>query len=304
MKYAFLVSIAVFAFLVSCGKKDKKLGQAGKTAGQGQLDCSGKKEETKECKEKAAKAQLDGQTLVDTTPDVAESGSDTAKEVSETIPNVNDKDLKENSKMSIMLSADTSLVADLRVNSDNSDLISTKVICGDLKDPSDIKETNTANPDNLTAIASMILFNDSSIVADLSVNTGDKTVKPKTYMLTCNSGSSVSVSDYIDSNGKSKIKEIEVKQLKIGQQAFELISKGSSKEAGLLTSFECANDDEILKNKVKTVGKKAANRIRLRKGSSVLVHRAVDANEGEKKLKDLGTDAQKEVKFSVVSCNG
>lgn len=304
MKYAFLVSIAVFAFLVSCGKKDKKLGQAGKTSGQAQSDCSGKNAETKECKEKAAKALLDAQTPIETSPDVAESGADTAKEIVETIPNVNDKDLKENSKMSIMLSADTSLIADLRVNADGSDMVSTKVICGDLKDPSEIKDTNIANPDKLTAVTSMILFNNSSIVADLSVNTGDKTVKPKTYMLSCNSGSSVKASDYLDANGASKTKEIEVKQLKAGQQTFELISKGSSTEKGLLTSFECSKDDDVLKNTVKSVGKKAANRIRLRVGSSVLVHRAVDVKEGEKKIKELGTDAQKEVKFSVVSCNG
>lgn len=303
MKTAFLVSIAVFAFLVACGKKDKKLGQAGKTAGQAQLDCSGQKAETKECKDKAAKAQLDAQTVVDPAVEVAESGADAAKDVIETIPNVNDKDLKENSKMSIMLNDNSALIAEMRISADSTDLIATKILCNDLKDPNDIKSVVETNPDNLTTATKIALFNDSTIAVDLNVNTGDKTTKPKSYMLSCNSGSTLKVSDYAEENGTSKVKEVEVKKLKLGQQTFELLAKGTP-DTAVLTSFECVDDEQILKNTVKTVGKKTANRIRIRKGSSVLVTRAIEYKEGEKKIKELGSDAQKEVKFSVVTCNG
>lgn len=307
MKRAFLVSIAVFTFVVACGKKDKKMGQAGKAGGQAQTDCSGKKAETDECKkiaaEAAAKAQLG--TPIDNGEDLAASGADIAKDVVETIPNVNDKVLNEQSKMSITLSDKTALVADLRISADSSDMIATKVLCADIKDPNDLKEVNVANPDDKKDIgAHILLFNNSSIAADLTVNNGDKTVKPKTYLLTCNSSSSAKASDYLDEKGNSKVKEVEVKQLKVGQQAFEIIQKGTSADTGVLASFECTSDSDVLKSKVKMIGKKAANRIHLRQGSSVMVFRAIDVKEGDKKIKELGSDAQKEVKSTVVTCNG
>ena len=76
----------------------------------------------------------------------------------------------------------------------------------------------------------------------------------------------------------------------------------------MLVSFDCNGDDTLLNNKVKTInGKektnKALNRIRLRKGSSVLVRRAFEYKEGEKKLNELGSEAQKEKKLSIISCN-
>lgn len=285
MKYAFLVSIAVFAFLISCGKKDKKIGQAGTTTGQEKLDISGEKSKTEGC------------------VDVAECDVGQDEDVLETIPNSSDKNLEDNSKMSILLNGDTSLVANGLINAENSDLVASKFICGDLKDPNDVKESNVVNPDKLTSLTSIILFNDSSIVVGLNLKTGDKAEKPKTYMLSCNSGSSVKASDYVDVDGNAKTKEIEVKQLIDGEQSFELITKGPSSDVGLLTSVECVNDNDILKNSVKSRGTKIANRIRLRIGSAILVQRAIDAKVSESKIKDLGTDAQKEVKFTVISCN-
>lgn len=308
MKRAFYISIAVFAFVVACGKKDNKVGQAGKISGQAKLDCEGKDKANKTCVDEAAKkaqANQAGAQPLDPNPDVAASGADTPKDVVETIPNVNDKDLKENSKMAITMSDNTALVADLRINADNSDLLTTKVTCADLKDPNALKDIEPTNPDELKDIdASIFLFNSSSIAADLNVKNGDKTVKPKTYLLTCNSGSTAKAADYIAANGSSKLKEVEVKQLKVGQQAFEIIKKGTSVEVGILTSFECNSDEDVLKNRSKVIGKKAANRIHLRKGSSVLVYRATDVKDGDKKIKELGSDAQKEVKYSIVSCNG
>lgn len=307
MKRAFLVSIAVFTFVVACGKKDKKMGQAGKTAGQAQTDCSGKKAETDECKKLAAEAAqkaLVGKTI-DNGEDLAASGAPTAKDSIETIPNVDDNGLKEQAKMSITLSDKTALVANLRVSADSDDMIATKVKCADIKDPNDMKEVVETNPDDLKDIgAHILLFNNSSIAADMTVTNGDKTVKPKTYLLTCNSGSTAKASDYADEKGNSKVKEVEVKKLVVGQQTFEIIRKGTSVDAGVLASFECTNDSDVLKSKVKTVGKKSANRIHLRKGSSVMVFRAVDVKEGEKKIKELGgSDAQKEAKYTVVSCS-
>jgi hypothetical protein len=306
MKRAFLVSMAVFAFVVACGKKDKKVGQAGKTSGQAQTDCSGKKAETDECKKIAADAAQKAQQgkPIDSGEDLGASGADTAKTSIETIPNVDDKGLKEQAKMSITLSDKTALVANLRVNAESDDMVATIVKCADIKDPNDMKEVIETNPDELKEVnAHILLFNSSSIAADMTVTNGDKTVKPKTYMLTCNSGSTAKASDYVDDKGNSKRKEVEVKQLKVGQQTFEIIRKGTSADTGVLVSFECNNDSDVLKSKVKIVGKKAANRIHLRKGSSVMVFRAVDFKEGDKKIKELGSEAQKEAKFTVVSCS-
>lgn len=307
MKRAFLVSIAVFTFVVACGKKDKKMGQAGKTAGQAQTDCTGKKAETDECKkiaaDAAAKAQVNAN--IDNGEGLVASGADKAVDVIETIPNVLDKDLKENSKMSITLSDKTALVASLRTNADSDEMVTTKVICADIQDPKDMKETAETNPDELAEISSSILlFNNSSIAADMMVAKGDKTAKPKAYLLTCNSGSTADASKYADDKGVAKVKGVDVKVLKVGQQAFEILRKASSTEAGTLTSFECAADSDVLKSKTKNVGKKAANRIRLRKGSSVMVFRAIDVKEGEKKINELGTEAQKEAKYTVVTCKG
>lgn len=305
MKHAFWISIALFAFVVACGKKDKKLGQAGKTSGQAQLDCVNKDKDTQKCKEELAKKAQQRDGAVDPNPNVAASGTDTPKDVVETIPNVNDVDLKENAKMAITLSDNAALMADLRINANNNELVSTKVICTDLQDLNNVKDIEAANPDALTNIgAHIFLLNYSSMAADLNVKNGDKTTEPKTYLLTCNSMSSSNVTDYLDpATGQSKIKNIEVRQLKVGQQAFEVVNNGKSPDIGILTSFECNNDDDVLKSRAKLVGKKAANRVRLRKGSSVLVFRAVDMKEGDKKIKELGTEAQKDVKYSIVSCN-
>ncbi|OYZ15970.1 MAG: hypothetical protein B7Y39_16320 [Bdellovibrio sp. 28-41-41] len=307
MKRAFLVSIAVFSFVVACGKKDKKMGQAGKTAGQAQTDCSGKKAETDECKKIAAEAAEKAKISanIDSGEDLAASGAETAKDSIETIPNVDDSGLKEQAKMSITLSDKTALIANLRVSADTDDMIATKVKCADINDPNDMKEVVETNPDDLKDIdAHILLFNNSSIAADMTVANGDKTLKPKTYLLTCNSGSTAKASDYADEKGNSKRKEVEVKKLVVGQQTFEIIRKGTSVDAGVLASFECTSDSDVLKSKVKMVGKKAANRIHLRKGSSVMVFRAVDVKEGEKKIKELGgSDAQKEAKYTVVSCS-
>lgn len=295
MKYWFLVSLAVFAFLVSCGKKDKKKGQIGKTL-NGQLDCNGKDKQNKTCLDKAKAAETGSNTNGGTTGDVAQdpraqSGGD-AKDELETIPNT-----KDFNKMSITLSNKTALIAEMKVDSENKKESATKVICTDMKDLSKLEATDV-NPDEIQSVMSqMFLFNGSSIVADMKINKGDKTTEAKPYLLTCNSGSTTSSASY------EKIAEVETKALKLGQQAFELITVKNS-PTGVLASFECGNDDQILKENQKSMGNKVSNRIRIRKGSSVLVFRNLEYKIGDSTLSKLADEAQKKKQYVVLSCNG
>lgn len=290
MKNWFLVSLAIFAFVVSCGKKDKKKGQIGKTVA-GKLDCAGKDKQNKACPADAS--NQNGGVSGDLAQEkIVPSGGD-PKVTSETIPN-----LKDLNKMSIMLSKNTSLVAEMKIDSENSKESVSKVVCTDVKDLAKLDDVVETNPDELKSITSQfILFNGSSIVTHLKVNKGDQTKPTKLYMLTCNSGSEATVADYANSES------VETKALKLGQQAFELVTL-KDKESGVLTSFECGDDEAILKDSSKSVGKKVANRVRIRQGSAVLVYRATDVKIGEKKLSELGSDAQKKKQYTILSCNG
>jgi hypothetical protein len=295
MKYAFLISIAAFAFIVSCGKKDNKHDKSGKIVAAG-ADCAGKDAKTQACIDKLKKEADEKLAKGDpsATPTREKSGAEQAKDVLETIPN-----LKDLNAMSITLSNQTALIAQLKLSAENETQFNAKVVCGDLSDVSKMKDVSETNPDLLKTVDSQIfLFNNSSIVADLKVNTGDVTKDPKLYMLTCNSGSAITPKKY-----KENMKEYEIKDLKVGYQAFELMPLNNKPDTGILVSFECSDDSTLLMDSVKKIGKKAVNRVRLKKGSSVLVFRASEKKEGDKKLSELGSEAQKEVKYSIISCS-
>lgn len=307
MKYAFLVTIAAFAFLISCGKKDKKQGQAGKTAAATQV-CKDKVKEkdTEACKALAEKERLaaeKGQVSGD--GDRVASGAKDPKSEYSTIPNLDDEVLKDKAVMPITLNDQTALLAEMKINSESENPTATKLFCGDIADTEKLqKEAALADPDELkNAITNIYLFGKATIVADLKVNNGDSTGgKTKLFMLTCNSNSKTTAESYKNE------KTIETRVLKSGQQAFEYVAYAGKDEVGILVSFDCNADDTLLNSKVKTInGKektnKSLNRIRLRKGSSVLVRRAVDYKEGDKKLSELGSDKQKENKLSIISCN-
>ncbi|MBL7543999.1 MAG: hypothetical protein JNL11_09290 [Bdellovibrionaceae bacterium] len=299
MKYAFLISIAMFAFAVSCGKKDKKQ-QVGKTAPGTQLDCKGKDEQEKKCKDQlsAEQAAQNAGTTDNSTPR-KESGTEENISEMKTIPNTKDKDLKARSRVSIQLNNQTALVAELKVGAENDTLIPFKVICPE--DLNSVKDVSEANPDDLQASANILLFNGSVFVADLKVNKGEnKTENTKLYMLSCKSKSTIKASQY---KSKETDKSVNFRGLVTGQQAFESIILSGKKDSGILTSFECGSDDDILKEDVKKLGSRVVNRIRLKNGSAVMVYRAIEQKIGDKKLNQYGTDAQKEHKISIIACN-
>jgi hypothetical protein len=297
MKYWFIVSMAIFAFAISCAKKENKQGQAGKPGATAALDCKTKDKGSKACEdqEKKAKEAAIAAGKVETTPTRGESGATDAKTELDTIPN-----LKDLHKMSLTLSNQTALIAEIKTSAENETGLATRIVCTDLKDldkeKSDVINTD---PDDLKTVQSHIyLFNNSSIVGDLKVNVGDTTKPTKLYMLTCKSGSSATVDQY------KEVKTVATKLLKKGQMTFESVALDGKVDVGVLTSFECNDDEQILKDSVKKIGNKATNRLRLRKGSAVFVLRAGEQKVGDKKLNELGSEAQKLNKHSIISCEG
>ncbi len=299
MKYLFIVSMAVFAFAISCAKKDDKQ-NVGKSQGAA-IDCEKAENKTnKTCVDKAAAAaaaakdkEVSAKDKIDQQELRKASGiaAADANDVMVTIPNLNSE------KMSLTLSNKTALIVDMKTGLSDKDPITTKIVCMDLTDPSKLAEVTDANPDDLKAIRSKIyLYNNSSIVADLKVSKGDTTGdSTKLYMFTCNSGATIAVNDYRDP-------KIVVRSLEKGQNAIEVVAPDSKGEAGIVTSFECNDDDQVLRDRSNIMDMKVLNRIRLRKGSAAMVFRAVGVKVGDKKLGELGTDAQKQQTVSIISC--
>lgn len=298
MKYLFIVSMAIFTFAVSCNKKDDKKGEVGK-AGTAELDCKIKDKNNKTCLEKAVAQNQDTSGEPSASPTRTDGGDKETKTVLETIPSLDGF-----KKMSLILSKDTALVAEIRLSADNDNFFATKIVCASSMDKEKLKAVVEANPNKLEKIESQIfLFNNSSLVADLKINEDDNANLIKLYMLTCNSASSISASDY-ERKQSGAANELATKKLAVGQNAFEMVAQNEKPDAGTLISFECNDDDQILKDQVKKLGGKALNRIRLRKGSAALVFRAAEIKVGDKKLNDLGDEAQNRVKYSLISCEG
>lgn len=301
MKYLFVISMAVFVFAISCAKKDNKP-SIGKPGNDAKLECKGKDgkdgkdKDNKTCIEQAKKEADEAAKKGKVDPNVegGPSGSPDAKAELDTIPN-----LREFERMAINLSKETALIANIKSAANNIADIATQVVC-----PESLSKLNgitTADPDKLQIAKSQILlFNNSSIVASLSVSNGDKTSDSKLYMVTCNSGSKETVENYIVANKTL----YNVVNLKKGQNVFESVAMNGKGETGILTSFECNDDEQILKGTAKMVGEYAGNRIRMRKGSSLMVFRAGEQKIGEKKLRELGTEAQKNQEHSIISCEG
>lgn len=306
MKYLFLVSMAFVLFAVSCAKKDNKQ-KVGKSGTDTNIDCGKKENEKNEiCIKKAKdelekrKAQQAGENRGDgsVTPERPASGSTTTTEIVETIPN-----LKSLQKMSITLNNKTALVAAVYTKAQDNLPLTTKVTCLDLKDIEKVAtEVTETNPDDLKPIQSQLfLFDNSSIVADMRIAKGNGATiedKPKLFMLTCNSGSKTVVADYANNN------KVATRKLKKGQSLFESVSFDSKAEIGVLTSFECGDDEQILSDRVKILDSKFTNRIRLKTKSAVMVYRAVNQKFNDKKLSESGSAEQKNHEFSIVSCEG
>lgn len=291
MKYLFVVTIAVFAFTISCAKKDNKP-SVGKSGAGGQLDCKVKDKDNKTCVAQAKDAAALAASKV--SPNGAEgpkSGATEAKEELDTLPN-----LVEFNKMSLTLSKDTALIVNLKTAALNDEFVAAKIICAsDMTKPD---KAVTADPDKLEHDQSQIyLFNNSSIVATTSVSKDDNEKVAKLYMYSCASGSSATLKNSETS------KSVNLVNLKIGQNTFESVALRGKPTVGILTSFECNDDTQILEGTAKMQGDLAANRIRIRKGSALLVYRAHGQKFGEKTLKESGTEAQNK-EFTVISCEG
>ena len=222
------------------------------------------------------------------------SGATEAKAELETIPN-----LAEFKRMSLNLTKDAALIASIKSSAQNREMIVNNISCpGDLSSPSE----NAADPDKLGVAQSQIyLFDNSSIVASLSIAKGDNTTDPKLYMITCNSGSKAKVSNYENSDA---MKTSSVVSLKLGQSVFESVALRKQPSVGILTSFECNDDDQILRGLTKKQGELATNRIRMRKGSALMVYRAIEQKVRDKKLNELGNEKQNKLIYTVISCQG
>lgn len=298
MKYLFIVSVAVFAFAISCAKKEnkQKVGKPGAVS----TDCKNKDKDSKACQEQLAKEKkaLDKE-VIEQEPPRDNAGAKKTEDVVETIPNLDQL------KTSVILNDKTTLRAEIITSANNNQPVSTDIVCAEIKDLQVDKRSDitVANPDDLgTALSQILLFKDSSIVVDLKVNKGENATKTtKLFMLTCKSESKDSVTRIMDNNKEGAYVS---KVLKKGQNTFELVALSNRADTGILTSFECNDDDQILKDTVRKQSEMAANRIRLRKGSAALVFRAVNHKVGDKKLSQLANEAQKKVQYSIISCEG
>lgn len=299
MKNWFVISFAVMAFLVACGKKDKKQGQIGKSANQSTLDCKGKDKANEACKPQAETTPTPEKGAADQTR-FKRSGTDSTPATTETIPN-----LEGSNVMSIHLEENKALAAEFLINADKNDeaFTAVNVSCADLNDLSQNKLAEKLyNADKLENVnTKLYLMNNSQMLATMRINKGDGAgIKP--FLVSCKNDSKVNVESY------KKMDEYQIKNLDEGMTTLDVVSSNTKADDGVFVSFQCLSENDILsEDKKASSDDYVLNRIKLTKGSSVVFNRAInktfkDEKAGvDKKISELDEKA-KNKKYVVVTC--
>lgn len=319
MKNWFIISVAVMAFLVACGKKEKKQGQIGKTVEGSALDCKSpeKAKKNPNCKPTTPGSnnnQNDGQGNNTDQGSGAPvnndkvSGDNERKEVLDGLPNLKDQKI-----MSLHLAENKIVVAELEVSADklnknDSDFTPLKLACANeleyLTKDSETK-IQTLNPNKLENVNSKILLlNNSQLVANLKTkksedpNSTESTSKP--YLISCKNSSDLALTDL------TKMENFQVKTLNEGMSALDILSTSAELDKGVYISIQCLSDDTILTEDKKVASNgNVLNRVRISKGSTVAFARAVKAtikDSDDKDLKLIADEKLQEKKFVVVHC--
>lgn len=297
MKNWFVVSFAVMAFLVACGKKEKKQGEIGKTVAGSALDCKVKDKENASCKEQNKGTTPPASENAGKSAETKVSGTEEQKQSTEQFPNQKNANI-----MSLHLNENSGITAELLLSSteDDSKYTASQVSCADVKDLTQANLTEKIlNPDKLENVSTKIyLLNNSQLLTKLRVKTGDGAGE-KPYMISCKNGSSVSADSF------EKSADYQVKKLDAGVSTLDVLSTSKNGDEGVLTSIQCASEEDFVKDfsesKKVLSDNYVLNRIKLNKGSSILFARAINMKFEDKKLSDL--DAKfKEQRFVVVTC--
>jgi hypothetical protein len=299
MKNWFVISFAVMAFLVACGKKDKKQGQIGKSANQSTLDCKGKDKANDACKPQSETTPEAEKGAADQTR-FKRSGTDSTPATTETIPN-----LESSNVMSLHLEENKALAAEFLINADKNDdaFTAVNVSCADLNDLSQNKLAEKLyNADKLENVnTKLYLMNNSQMLATMRINKGDGAgIKP--FLVSCKNDSKVNVESY------KKLDEFQIKNLDEGMTTLDVVSSTAKGDDGVIVSFQCLSEDDILsEDKKASSDEYVLNRIKLTKGSSVVFNRAInktfkDKSTGvDKKISELD-EKSKNKKHVVVTC--
>lgn len=304
MKNWFVISFAVMAFLVACGKKDKKQGQIGKSANQSTLDCKGKDKANDACKPQAETTPTPEKGAADQTR-FKPSGTASAPATTEMIPNLEKNNGIDSKVMSLHLEENKALAAEFLINADKNDDVYTavNVSCADLNDLSQDKlAEKLINPDKLENVnTKLYLMNNSQMLATMRINKGDGAgIKP--FLVSCKNDSKVNVESY------KKMDEYQIKNLDEGMTTLDVVSSNTKADDGVFVSFQCLSENDILsEDKKASSDDYVLNRIKLTKGSSVVFNRAInktfkDEKAGvDKKISELDEKA-KNKKYVVVTC--
>lgn len=297
MKKWFITSLAVMAFLVACGKKEKKQGEIGKTVGGSALDCNGKDKSKDACKNQnkgtTPPASADAGKAEETKP----SGTDELKQTTESFPNQRSAKI-----MSLHLIENKGIVTDLLLSATEgeSQYTAIKVLCSDVNS---LASANTSekliNSDKIENVnGSIYLFNNSQMLSKLKIRSGDGAGE-KPFMISCKNGSSATAASF------EKSSEYQVKSLVAGLSTMDLIATNKAGDEGVLTSVQCVSDENFLKDysesKKVLSDNYVLNRIKLTKGSSILFTRAINMKFNDKKLADIDVKF-KDQKYVIVTC--
>lgn len=284
MKNWFILSIAVFAFLISCGKKEKKQGQIGKAVEGSGLQCDGKdKGKNEACKKAEENKTPNGEPNTEKTSAQQNPGKPTPTDVLSTYPNI-----PENSTMSLHLQEDKAMAAELSIDSrkDTTNLVKVQVGCSDLRSLKD-KDVfnNLLNPDDLKNIElKLLLTNNSQIHSTMRFKNSDSLLS-KPFLISCSS--KVEASNYEAEAGIIK------KELKEGVSTVDIIENNADKDNGIMASFQCLSDEKILSepNKVSS-DNLVLNKVKLTKGSSVLFVRGLSLKDNDQVKKIPNADSK------------
>ncbi|MCK6600151.1 MAG: hypothetical protein L6Q37_17435, partial [Bdellovibrionaceae bacterium] len=256
MKKWFLVSIAVFGFLVACGKKDKKQGTSGlKASNNGaQLDCKVKDKDSAKCKPEATTPAAKPEST-QVTP-IQASGVDTTSATLNHLPNLSAFDT-----MSLHLEKNMTIVGQFSLRSleADSDFIGARISCRNLSDNN--AELIVVNPEDITSIMAEInLFDNSQILTLTKATKEAQGIKP--MLVSCKSDSQISPTSYATNPA------VQVIELKEGMTRMDVIGYKDKLDDGFEVTFECSTETEILKNEKKILSENyMMNKVKILKGS-------------------------------------
>ncbi|MCB0368430.1 MAG: hypothetical protein KDD45_03075, partial [Bdellovibrionales bacterium] len=252
MRNWFVISFAVMAFLVACGKKVKKQGDIGKAAAPtAQADCNGKDKDSVECKNNqdttphvdGDKASGEDGPQATGSGSAAPAGNTTTDNTTDTFPN------EANSKVgSVKKKKNKALMGSFAISANTNDLSNLTVTCADI---SEINKNplveQIINPDKLDkTTAKLFLLNDSQILASMKIAKGPGAGVQKPYLVSCKND----IQYNLDTLKKAS-DVYQVREMNEGENVIDMLAVYGKSDEGILTSFECSTSEKILKKKKK-----------------------------------------------------